>query len=53
MLIGSGMDQQALTDMLDSALLTPEELAIDKREWRERFPDPFPEWDMAIDGTGT
>lgn len=52
-LIGSGMDREALTAMLDKALLTDEELAMDKDEWKARFHDPFPEWNMAIDATGT
>ena len=51
-LIGSGMDQAALTAMLDAALLTEEELAMEKDEWIARFTDPFPEWNMAIDATG-
>jgi G3E family GTPase len=44
---------EALTAMLDEALLTEEELAMDKDEWKARFRDPFPEWNMAIDATGT
>jgi len=51
-LIGSGMDQAALAAMLDAALLTEEELAMEKDEWIARFTDPFPEWNMAIDATG-
>ncbi|MDF1826614.1 MAG: zinc metallochaperone GTPase ZigA [Verrucomicrobiales bacterium] len=47
-LIGSGMDREALTAMLDAALLTEEELAIVKDEWKVRFTDPFPEWNMGI-----
>ncbi|MEM7167629.1 MAG: zinc metallochaperone GTPase ZigA [Planctomycetota bacterium] len=47
-LIGAGMDRQALTAMLDRALLTEEELAMDKEQWTVRFNDPFPEWNMAI-----
>lgn len=46
-LIGSGMDKDALTAMLDSALLTEEELAIDRAEWKEQFTDPFPEWNLG------
>jgi hypothetical protein len=47
------MDREALTAMLDEALLTEEELAMEKDEWKARFHDPFPEWNMAIDATGT
>jgi len=52
-LIGSGMDREALSAMLDSALLTEEELAMEKEEWKARFTDPFPEWDMMIDAMDT
>ncbi|MEZ5300219.1 MAG: GTP-binding protein [Verrucomicrobiales bacterium] len=48
-LIGSGMDQDELTAMLDGALLTPEEFASDKDRWMEIFHDPFPEWHMGVD----
>lgn len=48
-LIGSEMDQAALTAMLDEALLTNEELAMDKDEWKARFNDPFPEWNMGLE----
>jgi len=47
-LIGTDMDKEALTKMLDSALLTVEELAMDKEEWKTRFTDPFPEWNVGI-----
>lgn len=47
-LIGADMDQEALTEMLDSALLTEEELASEKDEWQARFSDPFPEWNVGI-----
>jgi len=46
-LIGTGMDQKALTAMLDSALLTPEEFKSPPAKWAERFLDPFPEWNMG------
>ncbi len=48
-LIGSGMDREALTEMLDEALLTNDELAMDRDEWKARFHDPFPEWDIRIE----
>ncbi|MEC5127255.1 zinc metallochaperone GTPase ZigA [Verrucomicrobiales bacterium BCK34] len=47
-LIGSDMDKEALTAMLDAALLTDEELAMENHEWKARFTDPFPEWNMGI-----
>ncbi|MEM9017780.1 MAG: zinc metallochaperone GTPase ZigA [Verrucomicrobiota bacterium] len=50
-MIGAEMDRKALTAMLDRALLTDEELAMEKDEWKMRFPDPFPEWNME-NGTG-
>ena len=46
-LIGSDMDQEKLTAMLDGALLTDEELAMEKDEWKARFNDPFPEWNLG------
>ncbi|MEM9399117.1 MAG: zinc metallochaperone GTPase ZigA [Verrucomicrobiota bacterium] len=50
-LIGTNMDRDALTAMLDSALLTDKELAIEKADWKKRFADPFPEWNIGIDET--
>ena len=47
-LIGTKMDREALTGMLDEALLTPEEYALPERGWRKRFKDPFPRWKMAV-----
>jgi len=47
------MDREALIAMLDEALLTPEELATPEAEWADRFPDPFPEWNMGIDAIGS
>ena len=52
-IIGSDMDCEALTEMLDSALLTDEELQMEKEEWKELFHDPFPEWNMANDVTSS
>ena len=48
-LIGSDMDRDALTARLDAALLTEEELKMGKAEWKERFDDPFPEWNVGPD----
>lgn len=48
-LIGTDMDQEALTAMLDAALLTPEELMLGKDEWKARFSDPFPEWNLSVE----
>lgn len=47
-LIGTNLDRVALTEMLDGALLTPEELAIPEARWPKRFKDPFPRWKMAV-----
>ena len=52
-IIGSDMDREALTEMLDSALLTDKELQMEKEEWKELFNDPFPEWNMANDVTSS
>jgi len=52
-LIGTGLHRPTLEAMLDAALLTEEELAMEKDEWTARFHDPFPAWEMAIDATGT
>ncbi len=51
-LIGTDMDREALTAMLDRALLTGEELAMEVDEWPARFVDPFPEWKMRVNATG-
>jgi G3E family GTPase len=45
-LIGMGMDRDALTAMLDGALLTREEMRLGKIGWRQ-LPDPFPAWGDA------
>ena len=52
-IIGSDMDREALTEMLDSALLTEKELRMEKEEWKAFFNDPFPEWNMAINATNS
>ncbi len=52
-LIGSEMDREALTAMLDEALLTEEELALEKEQWISDFNDPFPRWDMAINAAAS
>ncbi|MEM0969017.1 MAG: zinc metallochaperone GTPase ZigA [Verrucomicrobiota bacterium] len=49
-LIGADMDREALTAMLDGALLTEEELAMGKDEWMQNFVDPFPEWILEDGG---
>jgi len=46
-LIGRNMDKQALTDMLDSCLLTEDEIETDERKWVDNFKDPFPEWQVG------
>ncbi len=52
-IIGTDMDREALTEMLDSALLTEKELRMEKEEWKACFNDPFPEWNMAINATNS
>jgi hypothetical protein len=42
-LIGVNMDQSKLTAMLDTCLLTDEEMALGEENWRQ-FPDPFSPW---------
>jgi len=49
-LIGTGMDREALTAMFDAALLTPEEFNSRPATWAECFEDPFPKWDMGLMG---
>ncbi len=49
-LIGRNMDREALIAMLDSCLLTEDEIATDERKWHKTFKDPFPKWKMAILG---
>lgn len=47
-LIGRNMDREALTAMFESCLLTRAELESDAVLWPERFPDPFPKWEMGV-----
>jgi len=42
-MIGQGLDREALELLLDEALLTDEEFHAGKKEWT-RLPDPFPRW---------
>ncbi|MCS6786459.1 MAG: zinc metallochaperone GTPase ZigA [Thiobacillaceae bacterium] len=42
-LIGIGMDREALTECFDTCLLTDAEMALGEEGWR-RFDDPFPRW---------
>ncbi len=42
-IIGQGLDQRALSAMLDACLLTPEEVAAGDAAWRA-YADPFPAW---------
>lgn len=49
-LIGRDMDQQGLTALLDSCLLTEEELATDARKWHKTLSDPFPHWETSTFG---
>ena len=41
--IGTNMDQDKITSMLDKCLLTDEEIYLGVDKWKE-FPDPFPVW---------
>lgn len=47
-LIGTNMDKQALTDMFDAALLTPDEFKMPAKTWKKSFKDPFPKWSMGL-----
>jgi G3E family GTPase len=49
-LIGAGLDQEALTAMLDQALLTPAEMALGQKKWK-KFKDPFPKWHNGFFGS--
>ena len=42
-LIGIGMDEEALRTRLDACLLTEDEMRFGASWWRN-FPDPFPSW---------
>ena len=41
-MIGTYLDREALTAMLDEALLTDEEFALPEKKWPKLFKDPFP-----------
>lgn len=47
-LIGTGMDKEALTAMFDSAQLSPAEFGSPVENWEKFFPDPFPKWNMGL-----
>jgi G3E family GTPase len=47
-LIGVNMDQSKLTAMLDTCLLTDEEMALGEEKWR-KFPDPFSPWVVSTE----
>lgn len=47
-LIGTGMDQEALIEMFDAARLTPEEFNSPAKKWTKLFQDPFPKWSMGL-----
>jgi len=42
--IGIGVDQAAITTMLDTCLLTDDEMAIGPEGWAVEFQDDLPEW---------
>jgi len=47
-LIGTGMDQEAITAMLDAALLTPEEYNSSPNRWKKALKGPFPKWKTGL-----
>ncbi|MGJ8635105.1 MAG: GTP-binding protein, partial [Luteolibacter sp.] len=49
-LIGTGMDQDALIEMFQFALLSPEEFNTPQKKWQKSFEDPFPKWRMGLLG---
>jgi G3E family GTPase len=42
-IIGQGLDEEAITDALEDCLLTEEEMALTPERW-SMFRDPLPEW---------
>lgn len=42
--IGIGMDEAGIRAMLDSCLLTDEEMALGPQGWAEQLDDPLPPW---------
>ena len=46
--IGITMDEQAITQSLESCMLTDEEFAMGMEAWKG-FPDPFPAWNMNVE----
>jgi hypothetical protein len=47
-LIGRSMDREALTRMLDGALLTDAEMILGQQGW-DAFPDPLSGWEITQD----
>lgn len=47
--IGNNYDKQLLTQALDDALLTDEEMKLGIEEWKN-FEDPFPKWEISQEG---
>ena len=45
--IGQNLDQAAMTQALEAALLTNEELVLGKDAW-EAMTDPFPAWQESV-----
>ena len=45
-LIGQGLDQEHITQLLDNCLLSDADLLLGKDHWA-KLPDPFPDWGEA------
>lgn len=50
-LIGRGMNQAALIEKLNAALLTDAEYDQGPTKWQQ-MPDPFPKWETGDDASG-
>jgi G3E family GTPase len=47
-IIGIAMNKEKIISLLDACLLTDEEMALGKIEWK-KFADPFPHWELKED----
>lgn len=48
--IGIGMDEAGIRAMLDSCLLTDEEMALGPDGWAAELEDPLPPWESGEEG---